>query len=58
MWEYNNRIYKNQKVLKKLCGLSGAKFRAKIKDGEIKRIENTGIKPYETLHSNSKYGKL
>lgn len=57
MWEYNNRKYKNQKELKALCGLPGAKFRAKIKDGEIKRITNTGLKPYEELHPNTEYDK-
>lgn len=54
MWEYNKQIFKNQKEVKDKLGISGAVFRAKVRDGEIKRINNnTGLKPYETLYSNT-----
>lgn len=52
MWEYNGKTYKNQKEIKNKLGFSGSVFRAKVRDGEITRI-NTGLKPYENLHNYS-----
>ena len=53
MWEYKGQTFKNQKELKDKCGFSGSVFRAKVKDGEIVRI-NTGLKPYEEIYNYSK----
>jgi len=54
MWKYKNEIYESQKQIRLKCGFSGSVLRAKIKDKEIVKIENTGCQTYETLHNNIK----
>jgi len=54
MWKYKNEIYKTQKEIRVKCGLSGSVLRAKIKDNEIVKIENTGCQTYENIHNNIK----
>nr|WP_319571436.1 hypothetical protein [uncultured Draconibacterium sp.] len=52
---YQNEYFKNEKEIRKAFGLSGSKIRAKLRDGEIVKISNTGVFPYEELYSYPEY---
>lgn len=55
MFTYNGKLYLDRYTLKKENNLSSCKFAAKLRDGEIKRIDNhTGKESYEELHNNTK----